>query len=93
VTVDADDMDRWLAELAEAGLDAAALVPAALVLPRPDAGMVTAELGGEPLARARCCGVRRRTRLTGLLRWRGERWRSLPKRSTRACWLSIARRR
>jgi general secretion pathway protein L len=51
VTVDADDMDRWLAELAEAGLDAAALVPAALVLPRPDAGMVVAELGDEPLAR------------------------------------------
>lgn len=67
VTVHAGDMDRWLAELAEAGLDATALVPAALVLPRPAAGMVTAELGGEPLARTPDAAFVGEPALTGLL--------------------------
>lgn len=67
VTVDADDMDRWLGELAEAGFDAAALVPAALVLPRPDAGMVVAELGDEPLARTPAAAFAGEPALIGLL--------------------------
>ncbi len=50
-TVNASDMDLWLAECAAAGLDPQALVPAALVLPRPDAGLVAGELAGQPLAR------------------------------------------
>lgn len=45
------DMDAWLAECAGHGLDPAALVPAALVLPRPLDGVVGALLGEEPLAR------------------------------------------
>ena len=44
-------MDLWLAELATAGLSADALVPAALVLPAPATGAVSAELAGQPLAR------------------------------------------
>lgn len=45
------DMDTWLAECAARGIDSAALVPAALVLPRPASGVVGALLGEEPLAR------------------------------------------
>jgi general secretion pathway protein L len=45
------DMDLWLGELAVAGLDPDALVPAGLLLPRPDAGAVTGEIAGQSLAR------------------------------------------
>lgn len=45
------DMDLWLGSLATAGLDPAALVPAALVLPRPPEGAVTGTLGAQALAR------------------------------------------
>ncbi|MCW1384031.1 type II secretion system protein GspL [Novosphingobium sp. KCTC 2891] len=45
------DMDWWLAAAEGAELAVRALVPAALALPRPEAGVVTAELGGQPLAR------------------------------------------
>ena len=44
-------MDLWLAELATAGLSTDALVPAALVLPAPAVGAVSAEVAGQPLAR------------------------------------------
>lgn len=45
------DMDLWMGELAAAGLEADALVPAALILPRPEAGAVSCEIGGQPIAR------------------------------------------
>ena len=44
-------MDLWLAELAAAGLEPQALVPAALVLPDPGAGAILADMAGQPLAR------------------------------------------
>ncbi|HUQ14312.1 MAG TPA: type II secretion system protein GspL [Novosphingobium sp.] len=44
-------MDAWLARLAAAGLVPEAIVPAALILPPPENAAVTAELGGQPLAR------------------------------------------
>jgi len=44
-------MDRWLAMLAGHGIDPRALVPAALVLPRPERGLMLADLGGELVAR------------------------------------------
>lgn len=44
-------MDRWLAMLAGQGIDPQALVPAALVLPRPERGLMLADLGGELVAR------------------------------------------
>ncbi len=47
------DMDLWLAELAAAGLDPDALVPAALVLPAPLSGEIAlGEIGGQSLARS-----------------------------------------
>lgn len=46
------DMDLWLASAMAAGLAPRALVPAALLLPRPDGGVVTTDLGGQPLARS-----------------------------------------
>lgn len=46
------DMDRWLAMLAQAGIDPQAIVPAALVLPRYEAELVLARLGGQLLARS-----------------------------------------
>jgi general secretion pathway protein L len=46
------DMDRWLAMLAEAGIDPRALVPAALVLPRSeDDALVLGRIGDQLLAR------------------------------------------
>ncbi|MDE2562378.1 MAG: hypothetical protein KGL48_09040 [Sphingomonadales bacterium] len=45
------DMDAWLAVCASLGFDPDALVPAALVLPRPASGVSGAWLGEEPLAR------------------------------------------
>lgn len=50
-TVAVADMDVWLAQCAAAGLDPQVVIPAALVLPRPDAGLVIGELSGQPLAR------------------------------------------
>ncbi|WP_157083101.1 type II secretion system protein GspL [Novosphingobium lentum] len=47
------DMDAWLASLAAAGIDPAALVPAALALPPSADGVVTGELDGYVLARTR----------------------------------------
>ena len=46
------DMDWWISRLAADGFPVAAMVPAALVLGRPDHGLVTATLGGQPLARS-----------------------------------------
>lgn len=44
-------MDRWLALLEGRGIDPQAVVPAALVLPRPERGLMLADLGGQLLAR------------------------------------------
>ncbi|WP_225207677.1 type II secretion system protein GspL [Novosphingobium huizhouense] len=44
-------MDEWTAAAAASGLAVRAVVPAALVLPRPHAGAVVATLGGQALAR------------------------------------------
>lgn len=49
--VTATQMDRWMAALAEHGLDPAALIPASLVLPRAADTLVLADLGGQLLAR------------------------------------------
>lgn len=45
------DMDLWLASANAAGLEPRALVPAALLLPRPEHGAVATTLGDQPLAR------------------------------------------
>lgn len=46
------DMDLWLASAAATGLALRALVPAGLLLPRPENGVMTATLGEQPLARS-----------------------------------------
>lgn len=45
------DMDLWLSAALSAGLAPQALVPAALLLPRPQHGALVTDLGGQPLAR------------------------------------------
>lgn len=45
------DMDRWLAALAEHGLDPQAIVPASLVLPRSEGVLALGNVGGQLLAR------------------------------------------
>lgn len=50
-TASSTAMDSWLASAAAAGLAVRALVPAGLVLPRPDHGMRVGDLGGQVLAR------------------------------------------
>ncbi|WP_066554971.1 type II secretion system protein GspL [Croceicoccus bisphenolivorans] len=51
-TVAKSDMDTWLAELAANGLDADAVLPAALLLPQPASGQVaTGVIAGQALAR------------------------------------------
>lgn len=47
----AADMDRWLAALAQAGVDPQVMVPAGLVLPRQDGALVLGRLGDQLLAR------------------------------------------
>ncbi|KPF92807.1 hypothetical protein IP81_05220 [Novosphingobium sp. AAP83] len=49
--VSASYMDRWIAALAEHGIDPVALVPASLVLPRAEGSLMLADLGGQLLAR------------------------------------------
>lgn len=44
-------MDQWLGQLSAQGLDPQALVPAALVLPPVERGLILAELGGALVAR------------------------------------------
>ncbi|HEU0067176.1 MAG TPA: type II secretion system protein GspL [Sphingomonas sp.] len=51
-----DAMHGWLATLAGAGIEPAAIVPAALLLPRPDSGFVRARIAGFDLVRGRATG-------------------------------------
>lgn len=54
--VDAAAMRDWLATLAAAGIDPAAMIPAPMLLPRPDDGYVQAHLAGAQLVRGRSTG-------------------------------------
>jgi general secretion pathway protein L len=65
--VGADAMRRWLAELAVAGIDPDAMVPAPMLLPRPDEGFARAELGGAGVVRGRTSGFADEARLTELV--------------------------
>lgn len=44
-------MQAWLGTLADHGIDPAAIIPAALLLPGPDSGFISADLGGEIVVR------------------------------------------
>ncbi len=65
--VGAERMRGWLAELAVAGIDPAAIVPAPLLLPRPDEGYARAELAGEGVVRGVTSGFADEARLTELI--------------------------
>lgn len=49
--VAAEAMRRWLDELARQAIDADAIIPAPMLLPRPDAGWVAGEVGGVRVVR------------------------------------------
>ncbi|WP_299646703.1 type II secretion system protein GspL [Sphingomonas bacterium] len=65
--VGAAAMRTWLAELALAGLDPQAMVPAPMLLPRPDEGYTRAELAGGGVVRGRTSGFADEARLTELV--------------------------
>ena len=62
-----DTMTQWLASLAAAGVDPVALVPAPMLLPRPDHGFARGEIGGQALVRGRATGFADEARLTELV--------------------------
>lgn len=65
--VSSEVMRGWLAELALAGLDPRAIVPAPLLLPGPEQGYVVAALAGERVVRGRTAGFADAPGLTELV--------------------------
>lgn len=60
-------MRRWLTELAAAGIDPVAMIPAPMLLPRPVEGYVRADLGGDGIVRSATSGFADEARLTDLV--------------------------
>ncbi|WP_010186817.1 type II secretion system protein GspL [Sphingomonas sp. PAMC 26605] len=60
-------MRAWLDLLAENGVDPDALLPAPLLLPRPESGYLRADLGGEGVVRGVTSGFADEARLTKLV--------------------------
>lgn len=60
-------MARWLALLAGAGVDPVAIVPAPMLLPRPEQGYVRADLGNGAAVRGPTSGFADEVRLTALV--------------------------
>lgn len=65
--VGADAMRGWLAALATVGIDPDAMVPAPLLLPRPEEGFARAEIGGAGVVRGATSGFADEARLTELV--------------------------
>ena len=65
--VDSGRMADWLSALAGAGIDPAAIVPAPMLLPRPDEGYVRADLGNGGAVRGTTSGFADEDRLTDLV--------------------------
>lgn len=65
--VGAGAMAGWLATLAQAGIDPTAMIPAPMLLPRPDAGYVRAEVAGRGVVRGRTSGFADEERLTEMV--------------------------
>ena len=65
--VSLERMRTWLAVLASEGLDPDALIPAPMLLPRPDEGFVRAELAGQGVVRGAVSGFADDARLTELI--------------------------
>lgn len=60
-------MAGWLADMARAGIDPAAMIPAPLLLPEPEEGFVRADLAGQGIVRGRATGFADEARLTDLV--------------------------
>ena len=60
-------MTGWLTDLAAHGIDPVAILPAALLLPRPDEGYVRGIVAGEALVRSRTTGFADEARLTDFI--------------------------
>ena len=65
--VSAAQMQAWLEMLAANGVDPAALVPAPMLLPRPESGYWRADFGGEGVVRGPTSGFADEARLTELI--------------------------
>ncbi|MGH6616156.1 type II secretion system protein GspL [Sphingomonas sp.] len=65
--VSVSQMHHWLAALAANGVDPAMLLPAPMLLPRPEEGYVRADLGGEGVVRGATSGFADEARLTELV--------------------------
>ena len=61
------DMQMWLDLLAGSGVDPELVLPAPMLLPRPDAGYLRADLGGEGVVRGPTSGFADEARLTELV--------------------------
>lgn len=62
-----DRMHAWLAMLAAQAIDPAAIIPAPMLLPRPDEGYLRADLGGRAVVRGATSGFADEARLTELI--------------------------
>lgn len=60
-------MQAWLVELAANGVDPAAVLPAPMLLPRPESGYLRADLGGEGVVRGPTSGFADEALLTELV--------------------------
>ncbi len=60
-------MRHWLAELARAGVDPDVMIPAPMLLPRPDEGFLQADLGGDAVVRGLTTGFAHDPQLTPLV--------------------------
>lgn len=60
-------MQRWLVDLARAGVDPDAMIPSPMLLPRPDNGFVLADLGGDAVVRGTTTGFAFDPQLTPLV--------------------------
>jgi general secretion pathway protein L len=65
--VGAGTMQAWLEQLASAGVDPVAMIPAPMLLPRPDEGYIRADIGGQGVVRGRTAGFADEARLTDLV--------------------------
>lgn len=65
--VAAAQMQAWLVNLAANGVDPAALLPAPMLLPRPEGGYLRADLGGESVVRGPTSGFADEALLTELV--------------------------
>jgi len=60
-------MREWLRELAAVGVEASALVPAAMLMPRPEEGYLRAEIAGQGVVRGPTSGFADEARLTEVI--------------------------